>query len=198
MKFLAFSDVHQDLEAIRKLIERADEVDFLVCAGDISTFGTGLERSCAELAKANKEIFIIPGNSERPEILLEICKKYNFKFIHGKSERIGNYNFVGIGGSLPTPFFTPYEISESEFKRLLSSFLNLNKIVLVTHNPPYKTKLDHLLGMHTGSKSIRDFIESADVEICICGHIHEHAGEEDFVKKTKVINAGKKGVVIEL
>ena len=32
--------------------------------------------------------------------------------------------------------------------------------------------------MSVGSKAVRAFLESAQPEICVCGHIHEGRGEE--------------------
>jgi hypothetical protein len=197
MKFLAFSDIHCDSWAIKKIGEKSREVDFLVCAGDISTFGKGMEQMCIELSKINKKILIIPGNSEKPEILSGLCDKYNLTYIHKKIERIGNYNFIGIGGSLPTPFHTPYEISEEEFKKMLTDFYKIKNIILVAHNPPYGTDLDKLLS-HIGSKAIREFIEKSDVKLCICGHLHELSGKEDYINNKRIVNPGKEGMLIEI
>ena len=198
MKFLAFSDIHGDLKAIKEIGKKSGGVDFLVCAGDISTFGRGMEQSCIELSKINKKILIIPGNSDKPEILSKLCKKYNLTYIHEKIERIGNYNFIGVGGSLATPFHTPYEISEVDFKRMLSAFYEIENIVLVVHNPPYGTNLDKLSVWHIGSEAIREFIEKADVKLCICGHLHELSGKEDYISNKKIVNPGKGGMFIEI
>ena len=45
MKFLAFTDIHENREALAKLAKRAasSDVDFSICAGDFSTFGKGLQ-----------------------------------------------------------------------------------------------------------------------------------------------------------
>ncbi|MEK6938456.1 MAG: metallophosphoesterase [Nanoarchaeota archaeon] len=44
MKFLAFVDLHEDRKVLQKLLERAkqEDIDFLVCAGDLSQFGHNL------------------------------------------------------------------------------------------------------------------------------------------------------------
>ena len=49
-----------------------------------------------------------------------------------------------------------------------------------------------------GSKGLRRAIEMTKPDIVICGHVHEAEGIEEMVGKTRVINVGKKGKLIEL
>lgn len=72
------------------------------------------------------------------------------------------------------------------------------KIILVTHAPPYKTRLDKLAGEHCGNKSIRNFIEKSRSDLVICGHLHENFGREDKIKRTRIINPGHFGKVISI
>ena len=72
-----------------------------------------------------------------------------------------------------------------------------NKIILVTHAPPYKTKIDEIWGEHAGNKSIRKFIEQTKPVLAVSGHLHECVGG-DMIRKTRVINPGYKGKVIVL
>ena len=68
---------------------------------------------------------------------------------------------------------------------------------MITHIPPFGTKLDNL-GVFTGSKGIRKVIEESQPDFCLCGHIHETAGLKDLIGKTKIINVGKEGTIINL
>lgn len=72
-----------------------------------------------------------------------------------------------------------------------------HKIILVTHAPPYGTKLD-FLNDYSGNKSIRDFVEKAKPIFVICGHFHEHRGEFDYIGKTEIINPGPYGRIISV
>lgn len=67
------------------------------------------------------------------------------------------------------------------------------KIILVTHAPPYGTKLDRALGEHCGNKSIAKFIKNNKVELAISGHFHENFGKRDKIGSTKLINPGPYG-----
>ena len=45
---------------------------------------------------------------------------------------------------------------------------------------------------------VRDAILELKPDIHICGHIHETQGIEEIIGKTRVINVGKSGKIIEL
>ncbi|MBM3232304.1 hypothetical protein FJZ21_02915 [Candidatus Pacearchaeota archaeon] len=71
-----------------------------------------------------------------------------------------------------------------------------NPIIFLTHNVPYKTKLDKILdkksprvGQHFGSYLARDLIQKHKPLVSIGGHMHEHFGK-DKIGKTTIINAG--------
>jgi len=49
-----------------------------------------------------------------------------------------------------------------------------------------------------GSSSIRKAIEQFKPDILIHGHIHEAAGAKEIIGKTKVINVGRNGTIIEI
>ena len=87
--------------------------------------------------------------------------------------------------------------ANSRFKKLINHNKD-KKIVLVTHAPPYKTRLDKLAGGHCGNKSIRQFIDKNRIDLLICGHLHENFGKEDRIKKTKCINPGPFGKIVEI
>jgi len=64
------------------------------------------------------------------------------------------------------------------------------KFILVTHNPPFGTKLDKVeTGEHVGSKVIREFIEKEKPLLAISAHIHE-AGGIDKIGKTTIFYPG--------
>jgi Icc-related predicted phosphoesterase len=45
------------------------------------------------------------------------------------------------------------------------------------------------MGLHAGSKLIREFIEMYQPDLCLCGHIHE-ARNSDHIGKTIIVNPG--------
>jgi Icc-related predicted phosphoesterase len=62
--------------------------------------------------------------------------------------------------------------------------------VVISHPPPRRTKLDVIAnGEHVGSTALRDFIETAQPHLVICGHIHESRGI-DHIGDTTLVNCG--------
>jgi Icc-related predicted phosphoesterase len=71
-----------------------------------------------------------------------------------------------------------------------------NPTIFLTHNIPYRTKLDTLLDKkskyyrkHFGSSVARWFCDKYQPLVCIGGHMHEHFGKIR-TRKTLVINVG--------
>ena len=52
MRLLLFSDVHCDVRAARRLVERSADADALVCAGDLAVMRRGLQTTVDVLAAA--------------------------------------------------------------------------------------------------------------------------------------------------
>ena len=114
--------------------------------------------------------------------------------IHGRCKQAWNTSFLGLGGSSPSPFATPYELSELEIHDTLMQSYNACKdqedLILVSHSPPKDTKVDITFSQeHVGSYSVREFIEMARPKLVLCGHIHEAAGLDE-VDETILVNAG--------
>ncbi|PIU63027.1 hypothetical protein COX58_03550 [archaeon CG_4_10_14_0_2_um_filter_Archaea_38_6] len=199
MKVLFFSDAHADKKSIKKVIEKSRNADLLVCAGDLSMMEEGFGEMLEELKKVNKKILIIPGNNETPDFMDEGIDDYeNIISIEDEIYQDMNIKFLGIGGSTITPFNTPYELSEGEFRKKLSKYDN-TITVLVTHSPAKDTKLDKTsTGLHVGSSAIREWVEENQPKLHCCGHVHENAGKEEMIKNTLSFNPGAEGRIIKI
>jgi Icc-related predicted phosphoesterase len=197
VKLLIFSDIHSDLKALERLVET--EADYYFAAGDLVSWARGLER-CGEILKQRGDrVYVIPGNHESAEQIAAFCTKYGFHDFHEKSLRVANYHVAGLGYSSPTPFDTPGEYTEAELATRLAPFEKLAPLVLICHAPPYGTALDRVReGLHAGSKSVRDFVDRHQPGYLFCGHIHEAEGVSVELGKTRAINVGKRGYLLEL
>jgi len=199
-KILAFSDTHGSKQALRKIkhISKIKKPDILVCAGDITVFETRLMSVLSDINKINKPVLIVHGNHESQKSFKKIKSRFkHIHYIHEKSFSLGNTLFVGYGGG----GFDYIDKSLKKISRKLESIIkaarqNGNRVVLITHGPPYKTKLDNIKNEHSGSKTLRKFIEDTSPDIVICGHIHENFGKEDLIHKTRIINPGHYGKII--
>ncbi len=199
MKLLAFTDLHGSLLALRRIEQavRTQKPDLLVCAGDVSIFEQGFISVMRKLNRLDKKIVIIHGNHEEPSIFKKCARLFkNIIFIHKREFIINNVVFLGYGGGGFSLIDKEFEkTSRNKFKDIIKT--NEDKeIILITHAPPYKTKLDKIEGGHCGNKSIRHFVEKNKIDYLICGHIHENFNKEDKINKTKCINPGPFGKIL--
>ncbi len=197
MKVLAFADVHGSMSSIKKIKEKSEFVDLAVCAGDMSNWSTDLDEALKGLSKIKKIILMINGNHESDTELKEKCKQYsNLIFIHNASYEVDNYVFFGYGGG-------GFSFEDDGFvnaaKRFKKTIKKNQKIILVTHAPPFNTRLDEVpFSGHVGCKSIRDFIDDVKPILHISGHLHENFHVKQKVGETVLINPGPDGKIIHL
>ena len=201
MKILAFTDTHGSLLALKRIEQKTktQKPDLLVCAGDISIFEHGIVGIMRRLNKLNKKIIMVHGNHEDEATFIKLSKLFrNIIFVHKTIFIYDDVLFLGYGGGGFSLVDKEFEkTAKVKFKKIIKKNEN-KKMILVTHAPPYKTKLDKLVQGHCGNKSIRHFVEKSKINLLICGHLHENFGKEDRIKKTKVINPGPFGKIVEI
>jgi Icc-related predicted phosphoesterase len=197
VKLLVFSDIHGDLRTLER--HMAAEADCYIAAGDLSSWGRNLDR-CGEILKTRGErVWVLPGNHESAAQVERMCARYGLNDFHGRAFAAGARHVAGLGYSNPTPFNTPGEYSEAEMARRLEPFAELEPLVLVCHAPPYGTALDRIReGVHAGSTAVRDFLARSRPEHFLCGHIHEAEGAAETIGRTRAVNVGKRGHLLEL
>jgi len=204
MKLLVFTDIHGDSTVISKLLLKIkkEKPEAMICAGDITNFGFGIKSILKKLDSANIPLFIIPGNHETDEeIRIYGQGLKNIRSIHLKPALFHSLYIIGCGGGGFTQQHAEFEMSEKKFADSMKKLRmqdNKYKTILVTHQPPFKTLLDPVYGDHSGSTSIRKFIEKHQPEYCITGHIHENEGKQDKIGKTIILNPGPLGKIIEI
>ena len=201
MRAVIFSDIHEDLKALARILEQP--ADVYIGAGDLATFGQGLER-CGEMLKPlGEKLWLLPGNHETHRATRELCERYGFIDFHGQLRTVecaaGKVHWAGLGYSNITPFKTPGEYSEGEIAEALSAFGGIKPMYMVAHCPPANTRLDEYApGKHAGSPAVREWVEREQPAYLFCGHIHEAAGLRDSIGATQCLNVGKRGFSIDL
>jgi Icc-related predicted phosphoesterase len=199
LKIFACSDIHLRLSLLEDVLKDSRGADLAVCLGDITVFNRGLEEALEKVRALNEHVMIIPGNNEPPEILEEKAVEKGLMFLHNKKIAFKGFTFAGVGGSLYTPFKTPFEMGEEDFRRILSGLRDSDKLILVSHSPPFNTMLDLTsFGEHVGSVELRRFIEEEQPLLCLCGHVHERAGFSERMGNTLLVNPGAKGMLLEV
>lgn len=195
VRMVAFTDFHGNNQAFERAKEliRNGKWDCVVVAGDIANYDFELaKRRLMELAERRILLFFVPGNMDSPE-LSSWPGTDSVRPLHGKSVRVGSVTLVGLGGSPPGPFSTPFEVPEERAAQLINQALadfEKGTLVLVSHCPPKNTKLDIVpSGEHAGSMAVRSFVEKFKPALVISGHVHEARGT-DSIGETMLVNTG--------
>lgn len=197
MKFLAFADLHDDQQKLANLFKRAnsEDINFLVCAGDISNFGKGLKVTLKKLKELGKKVYFVPGNHEENFPLEELSREFPFFVnMHNQAAKLNGYILLGHGGG-------GFGQEDAQFRKIARKWYGNyknEKIILLTHMPPYGSKVDLLNQQHVGNLDYRKFIERIKPKLVICGHLHETVGVIETFEKTKIINPGWDGMIVGL
>jgi uncharacterized protein len=199
MKLLLFSDLHCNVAAAERLVERARGVDVAIGAGDFGQVRRRVGVCIDVLRDLPCPAVVVPGNNESLDELRDACRGWEtVRVLHGTGVTIGGVNFFGLGGGVPvTPFGAwSYDFSEEQAASLLKDFPAGG--VLVSHSPP-KGCLDVDGGGESrGSTAVRDLILTKKPALVVCGHIHACAGRTETFHGTTVVNAGPGGVTVEI
>ena len=195
MLLLCLSDIHGEGAGMARVLHESPGIDAIVLVGDLTHLGGPDEAASVvePLLASGVRVLAIPGNMDRPDVLGWLESRG--LSLHGRGETVGGIGFLGLGGSNPTPFGTPFEVADTVARSVLEtawpSVATARCRVLVSHAPPYGTQLDRgPARRHVGSSVVRSFLENHDVNLCLSGHIHEAGGREDTVGTVKCVNIG--------
>lgn len=199
MKLLLFSDIHCDHDTARSLVERAQEADVVIGAGDFATVRRGLQETIDVLKSIEKPTVLVPGNAETDEELTAACADWpSAHVLHGSGTRINGVEFFGLGGAVPeTPFGSwSFDLSEERAGELLRTCPPRG--VLVSHSPPLGVLDVDSSRRHLGSRSVMGTVEQRHPRLVVCGHIHASAAHSVVHGITTIVNAGPGGMWHEL
>lgn len=193
-KLLVLADIHGRYEKIALLRPLLPDFDAVVLAGDITHFGGRDEavEVLMALELLSRPVFAVHGNCDQPAVR-EVLSQRGIS-VHGCSRQLKGLLFAGAGGSLGWSGATPGEVGEAAFAASLeqaaADLKDGSRLILVTHQPPWGTALDVQGGTrHTGSRTIRSFIEDYQPLLAVSGHIHEARGI-DRLGDTVLVNPG--------
>lgn len=169
-----------------------------------------LELAADRLNGCGVPLYLIPGNDDPYAIDDALATSgYALNIDREVMEIPGGLEVVGLGLSSPTPWSTPREVSEDDFRdtifRLADKVTDPRRTILLTHCPPYDSGLDtaplldakmrpvvtagDLLRGPVGSTGVREAIEQLRPLLSVHGHIHESPGETK-IGSTLCLNPG--------
>jgi uncharacterized protein len=193
VKLLAFSDIHRDLDQCARLVERSQEADVVIAAGDFASIHEGLEETIEALMPIERPTILVPGNNETEDALRAACEGWAAAHVlHGEGTNLNGVSFFGLGAGVPTtPWDWSFDLTDEEAAEKLSACPEGG--VLVVHSPP-KGHLDQGFG----SEAILRTIQAKQPRVAVFGHIHECAGEQEQLGPTLLANLGPAGATFEV
>lgn len=200
MKILASGDIHGDTRLAERLAKKAEEekVDLVVLCGDLTNFEADTSNLIGPFVKRNQKVVLIPGNHETIATADFLAQQYGATNLHGYSIKSQNIGLFGCGGAN----IGLNQLTEKEIYDLLKKgndyIKDMEKKIMVTHVHPSGTTMEKFTQFFPGSSGIRKAIDTFKPDILLCSHVHEAEGIEEKVGKTKVVNVGKEGKIIEL
>ena len=201
MKAACISDIHGDMKALKGLVGLIEDkgIGTVFLLGDYSS---GFDNKKENIDDINAvfdilssfDIWALPGNCDQRESVNTFAKRG--ANLHMNVIKFGSATVMGLGGSNPTPFNTPFEQSEKEIEDALKALEQRcdcsEKKILMSHVPPYATECDRIgQNLHVGSHALKEHIEKNRPDMVICGHIHEAGGSSELVGKTMIHNIGR-------
>lgn len=195
MRLVAFTDPHSSIvhmRSVEKLVKKHSP-DAVVCAGDLTVFEQHVEEVIKWFGTLPVPVFLVHGNHEEESIIRKLCSFHeNVTFLHKKIIPFKGFTFLGWGSG-------GFSFTEPAFEQWAKTIPALHNGILVTHQPAFGTKLDVVERRHVGSKSFKAFLEQRnDIVLNISGHIHECFGKTDAVGKSRLVNPGPSGKVVDV
>lgn len=199
LRILAAGDIHGSKDIAEKLAEKAEKnkVDLVILAGDIHGAVEGTTDPVVKPFKKRKQkVVFVPGNWDSSFEVDLLKEMHKLKNIDGYYVHYKDVDILGIGN----PDFELDVKEDRAFKKLKGTFEKVKtkagKKILVSHMHARGTKAE--FSGFEGSKAIRKAVDEFEPDILIQGHIHEAEGIEEKIGKTKIINVGRKGKIIEV
>ena len=183
MKILAVADIHGAQYRLNLVLKNIDRysLDLVVICGDITQFGPG-DLAMNFLDQIPVETLAITGNIDSADVGKGIDESKATRIEMKRVIKKG-IPFVGIGRDISN------QLKIIDEKKLIDE-----NSVIVSHEPPYGAQDKVFLGMHAGSKILREIIKKYKPRLVLSGHIHEDPGYGK-INNTLVVNCsmGKRG-----
>ena len=120
---------------------------------------------------------------------------YNIKNLEKNYLVYNNVGIFGIG-SADWALFPDDERTFKSLKKDFDKMKNLEKKIMISHIHAAGTQSE-LSGI-PGNEGLRKAIDKFQPDFFIHSHIHELEGADEKIGKTRVINIGKKGRILEI
>ena len=179
MQILAISDIHGNRTKLREILAAAGRPDVIVVGGDLTQLGSPDEAAAAvALCRDHAPVvFTVTGNCDDELIEKQLAR--DGSSLTGAGRIVDGVGFFGVSAAAPHLGNT-WEVSEAVLadwlERGYRDVAAVSRRVLVSHPPPFGYVDWAYTKKHGGSHAVRAALDTATLDLVICGHIHEARG----------------------
>lgn len=142
--------------------------------------------------------YLTYGNVDLPDLWPEFLAPHH-QVLDAAIATIGGRVFGFVGGGLPTPYRTPYEIPEEQYAAkveavfLAAAAAGTAVEVLCTHIPPAVPELTYDVvarRFERGSTATLEAIRAHQPALALFGHVHQPLATRMRIGRTECVNVG--------
>ncbi|HSV64826.1 MAG TPA: metallophosphoesterase [Mycobacteriales bacterium] len=134
--------------------------------------------------------YLTYGNVDLPALWPEFVRD-GVTVLDGQTVDLGGWRFGFVGGGLPSPMRTPYEVPEEEYAAKVAAVGAVD--VLCCHIPPDRPELTYDVvarRFERGSEAVLDAIASTRPRYMLFGHVHQPLQRRMRIGRTECVNVG--------
>lgn len=131
------------------------------------------------------------GNVDIPGLWPEYADRHGLTVLDGQRVEIGGRVFGFVGGGLPSPMRTPYEVDPEEYAAKVEALGEVD--VLCSHIPPEVPELCYdtvARRFERGSEALLAAIRRTRPRYALFGHVHQPLARRMRIGSTECVNVG--------
>ncbi|HEV7657669.1 MAG TPA: metallophosphoesterase [Mycobacteriales bacterium] len=134
--------------------------------------------------------YLTYGNVDVPPLWPEF-ERDGVHVLDGQTVALDGWRFGFVGGGLPSPMRTPYEVPEEEYAAKVAALGEVD--VLCSHLPPAVPELLYDVvarRFEKGSTAVLDAIRTTQPRYALFGHVHQPLQRRLRIGRTECVNVG--------
>jgi Icc-related predicted phosphoesterase len=134
--------------------------------------------------------YLTYGNVDVPTAWPEFARD-GVHVLDGQVAELGGWRFGFVGGGLPSPMRTPFEVPEEDYAAKVAAVGEVD--VLCSHIPPAVPELLYdtvARRFEKGSTALLDAIRTTQPRYALFGHVHQPLQRRIRIGRTECVNVG--------
>jgi Icc-related predicted phosphoesterase len=130
------------------------------------------------------------GNVDVPTLWPEFARD-GVRVLDGEVVELGGWRFGFVGGGLPSPMRTPFEVPPEQYAAKIAALGPVD--VLCSHIPPAVPELLYDTVAHRfekGSTALLEAIQATQPRYALFGHVHQPLQRRIRIGRTECVNVG--------